>query len=60
VLIISQNQKAANQLLADIFRAVSEPDTLLANDYPELVLPIILLDGTIRRRQLYHGVSTDM
>ena len=43
-----------------MFRAVIEPDTLFAQDFPELVLPFALCTGSYRRRQLYRGQTTDI
>lgn len=59
-MIIANNQRAANNILQDIFRVVQEPDTPFARDYPELALPFQLCNGFFRRNQTYNGVSTDI
>lgn len=60
VVIISANQKSADNLLSDFYKMVMEKDTKFAQDYPELTLPFQLLNGSTRRRQMYLGVSTDL
>jgi len=47
-------------MLNDIWRMIQEPDTPFAQDYPEVCAPFQLCDGSIRRRQLYKGVSTEL
>lgn len=36
------------------------PDSDFANDYPEVVLPFTLANGSFRRRQLFQGVPTNI
>ena len=57
-MVISNNQRAANGIMADIWRAVTEPDTAFCRDYPDLSLPLQLTHNASRRRQLYRGRST--
>ena len=60
VAIISNNARAATGLLNDIWRAITEPDTPFAQDYPSLCLPFQVCKGSYRRRQLYKGMSTEL
>lgn len=60
VVIISANQKSADNLLSDFYKVCMEQDTKFSNDYPDLCLPFQLCAGSLRRRQLYNGVSTDL
>lgn len=60
VVIISANQKSADNLLSDFYKVCMEQDTKFSTDYPELCLPFQLCSGSLRRRQLYNGVSTDL
>ena len=46
--------------MSDIFRAIAEEGTALAQDYPYVCLPYQLLHGTYRRRQLYRMRTTDL
>lgn len=39
VVIVSQNHSSAQSLLRELGRVILEPDTPLAQDYPEVVLP---------------------
>lgn len=36
------------------------PDSTFAQDYPEVVLPFSIANGSFKRRQLFNGVSTDI
>lgn len=47
---ISANAKAAQGILADIFRMFQEPDTPFAQDYPDLCIPIQIANGSYRRK----------
>lgn len=60
VMIISNNARASSSLLADIWRVLEVPDSPFAQDYPAVVLPFSSARGSFRRRQLYHGRSTDI
>ena len=60
VVIISNNARAAGGILTDIWRAISEPDTPFAQDYPNVCLPFQICKGSYRRRQLYKGQSTEI
>ena len=56
-IVCSINATQAKQILADIAR-VFESETF-AQDYPDVGLPIALLDGHIRREQRQGGHSVD-
>lgn len=59
-VIVSNNARAAGNILKDIWRPVVEKDTAFASDYPEICLPFQICDGAYRRRQLYRMISTDI
>ena len=59
-VIVGNNARAAQQILTDFYIAISTPDTNLAQDYPDFVLPFTLLNGSFRRRQIINGVSTSI
>lgn len=54
-VIVSANARAASQLLSDIHRMVMEPETAFSQDYPTLVLPFQIANGSNRRRMTYDG-----
>ena len=60
VVVVSANQRASSNILKDIWRAVNEKGTAFAQDYPEIAAPFHIANGSLRRRQLYRGVSTDL
>ncbi len=60
VVIVSANQVGANNILADIFRAIAEPSSKLALDYPSLCGPYHLCNGSFHRKQTYKGITTDI
>ncbi len=60
VVIVSQNHTSAQSLLRELGRVIMEPDTPLAQDYPQVCLPFQLCGGAMRRRQLYRGLTTDL
>lgn len=60
VVIVSNNARAAGSLMSDIWRAIQEPETPFATDYPEVCVPFQLCKGSFRRRQLYKGRTTDI
>lgn len=55
VVVISNNARAANGIMVDIWRAIAETGTAFAQDYPAVCLPFQLCNGAYRRRQLYKG-----
>ena len=59
-VVIGQNVVASQNILADLFRVVSEEGTAFSQDYPDICLPFQLCHGSFRRRQTYNGVSTDI
>lgn len=59
-VIVSANQKASTNMMNDLWRMIAEPDTPFAQDYPGVCLPFQLCNGSIRRRQLYRGLSTEL
>lgn len=60
IVIISNNSRASANLLKDLWRMVSTPHTAFAQDYPEIVGPYTLANGSLRRRQLFNGQSTEL
>lgn len=60
VVCISNNARAANGIMQDIWRAIAETDTPFAQDYPAVCCPFHLCNGSFRRRQTYRGKMTDM
>lgn len=59
-VVVSQNARAAANILRDIWRPIVEKDTAFSQDFPEVCLPFQLCDGSYRRRQLHMGVSTEI
>jgi len=59
-VVVSNNARAAANILKDIGIPVLEKDTAFAQDFPELCLPFQVCNGSFRRRQLYGGRSTDI
>ena len=60
VVILAANQVSANSILADLFRAVAEHDTKLAQDYPSICACFHLCNGSYHRKQTYKGLTTDI
>ena len=60
VVIVSNNTRAASNILNDIWRMIQESGTPFAQDYPEVTLPFQQTNGSFRRRQTYRGKSTDI
>lgn len=60
IVIICNNQRASNGILNDIFRVFQVPDSALAQDYPEVILPYTIANGSYRRRQLFAGHTTNI
>lgn len=58
-VLIGQSADSAKNMLYDIYRVVNE-DSPFSQDYPDLCLPFYLVNGSLRRRQTYNGVSTDI
>ena len=59
-VIVSASARAATNILADIWRIFSEPDTAFSQDYPDLTVPILAAKGSYRRKQTYRGISTEI
>jgi hypothetical protein len=59
-VIVSNNARAATNILKDIWRPIAEKDTAFAQDFPEVCLPFQDCDGAYRRRQLYRGQPTEL
>jgi len=59
-VIVSNNARAAGNILKDICIPVLEKETDFAQDFPEICLPFQVCNGSFRRRQLYRGRSTDI
>ena len=59
-VIVSNNARAAGNILKDIGAPVLEKDTVFAQDFPEVCVPFQLCNGSFRRRQLYRGRSTEI
>lgn len=60
VVVISNNARAANGLMQDVWRGIAETDTPFAQDYPAVCCPFHLLNGSFRRKQTYRGRTTDV
>lgn len=60
IVIVSNNARASGGLLNDLWRAVYATDTTFAHDYPTVTLPFTLCNGSFRRKQLYHGHTTNL
>lgn len=50
IVIVSNNNRASSDLLKDIWRMMSTPNTPYAQDYPEACAPYMLTNGSLRRR----------
>lgn len=59
-MIISNNSHSSSSLLSDIWRVIEVPDSKFSQDYPTVCLPFNVARGSFRRRQLYHGRSTEI
>ena len=60
IVIVSNNNRAAVNLIKDIWRMVLEPDTPFAQDYPEICGPYQIAKGSYRRKQMYKNLSTEI
>lgn len=59
-VIVSNNARAAGNILKDVCIPVLEKETAFAQDFPEVCLPFQVCNGSFRRKQLYRGRSTDI
>jgi hypothetical protein len=59
-VIVSNNARAAGNILKDISMPILEKGTAFAQDFPEICLPFQICNGSFRRRQIYKGRSTDI
>lgn len=59
-VIVSNNARAAGNILKDISMPIVEKGTAFAQDFPEVCLPFQLCNGSFRRKQTYKGRSTDI
>lgn len=55
LVVISNNQRAAGNILNDLYHVVTDGDGPFANDFPEICLPYVLANGSFRRRQTIRG-----
>lgn len=60
LVIVGANARMAQNILRDIWRVISDTDTPIAQDFPQVCLPYALTGGATRRRQLYNNTSTDL
>lgn len=54
-VIVAHNATASQNILADIFRLLTDDGTPFSTDYPDVALPFILCNGAYRRIQTYNG-----
>lgn len=59
-VIVSNNARAAANILKDICVPILEQDTAFFQDFPEVCKPFATCNGAFRRRQTYNGRSTDI
>lgn len=59
-VIVSNNARAATNILKDMSMPILEKGTAFAQDFPEICLPFQLCNGSYRRKQTYRGRSTDI
>lgn len=55
LVVISNNQRAAGNILNDIYHIISDGSSAFANDFPEICLPFTIANGSFRRRQTIRG-----
>lgn len=55
LVVISNNQLAAGNILNDLYHVVSDGSTAYALDFPEVCLPFVIANGSFRRRQTIRG-----
>lgn len=55
LVVISNNLRAAGNILNDIYHIISDGSSTYAQDFPELALPFVIANGSFRRRQTING-----
>lgn len=55
LVVISNNQRAAGNILNDLYHVVSDGSSMFAQDFPEICLPFVIVNGSFRRRQTIRG-----
>ena len=50
IVVITANARSSVGLLNDMWRVFQVPDSAFANDYPEIVLPFSIANGSFKRR----------
>ena len=55
LVVISNNQRAAGNILNDLYHVVSDGSSAFAQDFPEICLPFVIANGSFRRRQTIRG-----
>ena len=55
LVVISNNQRAAGNILNDIYHIISDGSSTYAQDFPEIALPFAIANGSFRRRQTVRG-----
>lgn len=55
LVVISNNQRAAGNILNDLYHVISDGSTDYAQDFPEIALPFVIANGSFRRRQTIRG-----
>ncbi len=55
LVVVSNNQRAAGNILNDLYHIISDGSTAFANDFPEICLPFVIANGSFRRRQTIRG-----
>ena len=55
LVVISNNQRAAGNILNDLYHVVSDGSGAYSVDFPELSLPFVIANGSFRRRQTIRG-----
>lgn len=55
LVVISNNQRAAGNILNDLYHVVSDGSGAYSVDFPELSLPFVIANGSFRRRQTIQG-----
>ena len=59
-VIVSANQRQAQNILKDIYRIISEKDSAFVQDFPDVCVPFIACNGFTRRVQKYRGNVIEM
>lgn len=60
LVVISNNQRAAGNILNDLYHVVTDGDGPFANDFPEICLPYVLANGSFRRRMTIRGALVEI